>query len=116
MRNRTNEQRKTHEGKLSRIDEAEKHLRSLIDEFAAKPPRTEPIRFLGNLAQDLWAETNQGRFPRSYAPDGPLCRLMEPALTAISANRPRATISAVLRKRRRQPKEDNSGYSVCPPD
>jgi hypothetical protein len=94
---------------LFRLEEVRQNLNVILENLSARRGETEPIRFLGDLAKELWKETNQGRAPDSVGPEGPLCRLLEPALTALSRNRRRATISEVLRGRRRKPRKGKIG-------
>jgi hypothetical protein len=103
------DQREKYEDLLSRLEEVRQHLNVILEHLSARCGETEPIRFLGDLAKELWKETNQGRAPASVGPEGPLCRLLEPALTALSRYRRRATISEVLRGRRRQPRKGKIG-------
>ena len=89
------------EALLFRVEEVEQHLKVLLDHFNERPhKKNDFIRFLGELAQELWAETNEGRSPRNKNEGGPLCRLLEPALTSIGRRCTQTTISAALRGRR----------------
>jgi hypothetical protein len=101
--------REKYEDLLSRLQEVRQHLNVILEHLSARGGETEPIRFLGDLANELWKETNQGLAPDSVGHKGPLCRLLEPALTAVSRNRSRETISEVLRGRRRKPRMGKIG-------
>lgn len=91
-----------HEDFLQDLDDIRKCLERVIDYLQLKDAdRTEPIRFLGELAQELWAETNGGARPTSPRPDGPICKVLERALITMRRSLRRASISEVLRGRRR---------------
>jgi hypothetical protein len=89
-----------HKEMLCRINKVRRHLEVLFPYLSPDKPQ-EQIRFLAQLARELWAETNNGRAPRSKNPNHALCRLLEQALEAIGQDRKRASITEVLRGRRR---------------
>jgi len=88
------------EALLIRMEEVRRKVRFSIDYFSPKPAQ-DPIRYLAELAQDLWKETNAGRSPISKTPDGPLCRFLDPVLDAIHSKKSPETISAILHRKRR---------------
>jgi hypothetical protein len=91
------------ESVLRLIDQTERYTRKFLQHLALqKGGGTDPIRFLGDLALLLWAETNNGDVPKSKSPKGPLCRVIYKTLVAMKDDRKPETISAVLRGRRRQ--------------
>ena len=88
---------------LSQVDELRANIKNLILLFSEVPHVDwEPIRKLASLAQQAWAEANQGRHPRSFNPDNPLCKFLGHALEAMNQKRAPATISSILRSRRRR--------------
>lgn len=88
---------------LSQIDQTERHVEALLTALLPKPYRErDPIRLLAARAQEAWAESNDGRAPRSTNPDDPLCRFVLEALTAIDRRCSAAEVSEVLRGRRRK--------------
>jgi hypothetical protein len=93
--------RKEAEMILFHMEGAKRHLEYLFNELSPKRrPKNEPIRWLADLAQDLWRETNGGQAPRSKKADGPICRFLVPVLKAIHRNPSPATIAEALRGRR----------------
>jgi hypothetical protein len=66
---------------------------------AQEPP--DPIRAIADAARKAWQKA--GRVPRSLAPDAPLCTFVGSALEYLGMTRSQATISEVLRGRRRRP-------------
>jgi hypothetical protein len=88
---------------LFRINEIRKHMkvvrRELSPELDGKP---DPIRKLALLAQDAWAETNNGHAPSPKNADGPLCKFVQKALKAIGEHYTVGHICDVLRGYRRR--------------
>jgi hypothetical protein len=83
---------------LFHMDEAKRHLECLFNRLSSKrSPKNDWIRWLADLAQELWKETNGGQAPRSKKAEGPFCRLLLPVLKAIHLNPSPATIEAALR-------------------
>jgi hypothetical protein len=68
--------------------------------LGAQKPQ-DPIRSIADAARKAWQKA--GRIPRSLAPDAPLCKFVERALEYLNMRRSTATISEVLRERRRRP-------------
>jgi len=90
---------------LFQIDEARRHIEALLPALSPdRDAKPDPIRKLASCALEAWAETNGGKAPHSPNADAPLCRFLASALAATSLNRSPATISEVLRGRRRKPK------------
>ena len=90
---------------LSRIDEVRRHMEALLPALSPKrDAKPDPIRKLAECAREAWAETNGGKFPRSLRPDDPLCQFLVKALAAAGRTLSPATMSEVLRGRRRKPK------------
>jgi hypothetical protein len=95
------ETRQKSESTLFHMREVEQHLEYLFDVLSPKrSPKNDWVRWLADLAQDLWRETNDGRAPRSKKADGPICRLLLPVLKAIHRNPSPRSIEAALRGRR----------------
>jgi hypothetical protein len=93
--------RNQNEALLFRIEEVERHLKILVEHFEGHPhQKNDAIRCLAGLAQDLWTETNQGHAPTDDKPNGPLCRLLEPAVIAMGRSLTRRAISKILRGQR----------------
>jgi hypothetical protein len=91
---------------LFQIDEARRHIEALLPALSPdRDAKPDPIRKLASCALEAWAETNGGNAPRSPKVDAPLCRFLVSALAATRLNRSPATISEVLRGRRRKPKD-----------
>ena len=85
-----------------RIDEIQKHMAALIPALSVQQGvKPDVIRKLASVAQEAWAAANSGRYPRSVNPDDPLCQFLVKAMEAIRQDRRAATISEVLRGRRR---------------
>ncbi|MGH7089275.1 MAG: hypothetical protein ACREFQ_10270 [Stellaceae bacterium] len=61
----------------------------------------DPVRPIAIDAQRAWALANDGDFPRSTNPGDPLVNFVLPALAAIEVNLSPATVSDILRGRRR---------------
>jgi|ERR1700726_575340 hypothetical protein len=96
---------------LVRIEEIQKHMNALIPTLSSKlDHKPDPIRKLASVAQAVWAKANDGRFPKSPNPGDPLCRFLVQALKAAKQNHNPATITAVLRGRRRM----REGHSSSP--
>jgi hypothetical protein len=88
---------------LSQIDEVCEKINDLILLLSEVPHVDwEPIRKLAAVAQQAWVEANNGRFPRSFNPDNPLCKFLSPALEAMNKKCAPTTISSILRNRRRR--------------
>jgi hypothetical protein len=73
----------------------------MLPRLLQKHSYRDPIRQIAACAQEAWEETNGGRAPRSKNPDDPLCRFVEEAMKLIEQPCSAATVSAVLRNRRR---------------
>jgi len=65
---------------------------------AQEPP--DPIRSIAAAAREAWRQA--GPAPRSLAPDAPVCTFVGLALEYLGMTRSQATISEVLRGRRRR--------------
>jgi hypothetical protein len=88
---------------LCRINETRRHIEAILPAISpSRDAKPDPIRLLASVAQETWAGANDGRAPRSMAPDDPLCRFLVKALAAIRLDRSPAEISEVLRGRRRK--------------
>jgi hypothetical protein len=88
---------------VSRIEQIRLDIKELTLLISEEPrPDWEPIRKIASVAQEAWAETNDGCYPKSFNPDDPICRFLEHALEAIDQKCAPATISSVLRNRRRR--------------
>lgn len=74
------------------------------------PPEADTIQHLAWIAQRVWADTNDGDAPRGVNPDDPLVKFVTAALTEIGINHSRATVSAVLRGRRRTKRRDKTSH------
>lgn len=89
---------------LYRIGEVQRHIEALLLLISPKrDAKPDPIRTIALAAQQVWADANNGRFPRSKNPDDPLCRFLDLALAGTHDYRSPAAISDVLRCRRRKP-------------
>jgi hypothetical protein len=87
---------------LLHVRETERHIKYLLGIYSSeRSGKTDPIRLLADLAQELWKETNDGNVPTSKGVEGELCRLLDPVMEAFNQALSRETISAILRKRRR---------------
>jgi hypothetical protein len=62
----------------------------------------QEILVIARWAQQAWAETNDGKYPRSTDPDAPLCKLVTAVLGEADIHVSPATVSAVLLGTRRQ--------------
>ncbi len=92
-----------HKQMLNRIREVERHFQVLLPYLSReRHDQDEPIRSLAQLARELWAETNNGQVPLWKKTDSPLCKLIEQALESIGQPLAKATISEILRGRRRK--------------
>jgi hypothetical protein len=91
---------------LFRIDETRQHIEALLPVLSPRRDAIwDPPRDLATAAKKAWADANDGRYPRSRKPDAPLSRFLVPALAEIGFRRSPATISEILRDRRRTPKD-----------
>jgi hypothetical protein len=86
---------------LERIDQTLQNIDWMLPRLLPKDAYRDAIRQIGACAQEAWEETNGGQAPRSKNPDDPLCRFVVKAMKLIEQPRSAATVSAVLRDRRR---------------
>jgi hypothetical protein len=88
-------------------------LENLMLIFSEEPHADlEPIRKIASVAQQAWAEANDGRYPKSFNPNDPVCKFLEHALEAMDQKCSPATISSVLRNRRRRVSARVDTFSV----
>jgi hypothetical protein len=90
---------------LEKIDQSQRSVEALLPVMSPKRDIRDPIRQIAAVAGDAWKETNDGQAPRSTNPEGPLCKFVAAALTAIGQRRTVLAISEVLRGRRCKPKD-----------
>jgi hypothetical protein len=90
---------------LCRIDRVRPEIEALLAALTLPRDERDPIRAIAGVAKAAWEETNDGRAPRSTNPDDPLCGFVTAALAEIGQHHSAASVSAVLRGRRRKPKE-----------
>jgi hypothetical protein len=86
------------------IDQIRHDIEALLPSLMLPRDERDPVRLIAAVAKEAWEETNGGRSPRSN-PDDPLCRFVTAALVEIGQHHSAASVSAVLRGRRRKPKE-----------
>lgn len=87
---------------LIQIDEIQRGVDELLPEFSWRPdPDQHRYRKLAAAAREAWRETNNGKAPRSKNFNDPVCRFVVAALAGINENVSPATVSEVLRGRRR---------------
>lgn len=91
---------------LNHIDETRHNVELLLPIFPQKKDLDDdPFRKIGSLAREAWSEANGGQAPRATNPDSPLCRFVVAALEGIAKKHSPATVSEVLRGRRRPAKD-----------
>jgi hypothetical protein len=89
---------------LCRIDRVRQEIEALFPALTLPRDLRDPIRVIAETAKAAWEETNNGQAPRSANPKGPLCKFVVEALQEIGQHHTSASVSAVLRERRRKPR------------
>jgi hypothetical protein len=90
---------------LCRIDQLRQDIETLLPALILPRDQRDPIRLIAKVAKAAWEGTNAGRAPRSTNPDDPLCRFVLAALKEIGQHCSAASVSEVLRSRRRKLKD-----------
>jgi hypothetical protein len=83
----------------ARAQESARQMECELSLLGAQEPQ-DPIRSIADAARKAWRQV--GRVPRSLAPDDPLCTFVGLALEYLGMKRSQATVSEVLRGRRRR--------------
>ena len=85
----------------ARVREAKEAIERLLPLLSPeRDPEQDPIRRLAARVRDAWADTNNGRWPKSDNPDDPVCKFLVKALEGHQNLSPNG-ISDILRGRRR---------------
>jgi len=87
---------------LDRIDQTLQNIEWMRPRLVPQDAYRDDIRQIAACAQQAWAETNNGRAPKSRNPDDPLCQFTVAALRLIKHDRVAWTVSAVLYNKRRK--------------
>ena len=93
---------------LERIDQTLDNIDWLLARLVPQESYRDPIRQIAACAQQAWEKTNGGRAPKAKNKDDPLCRFVVEALKLIEQQKSAATVSAVLRERRRKRRDKMS--------
>lgn len=87
---------------VERLREAVRAMNAVRDDLKFRPPPDlDDIRFVANAAREAWAGANGGKAPDGQGPKGPMVKFLVAAFKAGGTPYKPATVSDVLRGRRR---------------